>query len=180
MKFMKKLLLVFLISPFLSWAQDDLLKDIDSVATKQKVESAFKGLKIVNIESTKLAAKGDLYFIVAHRFGSIKDDIEGFFGLDNAVTQIKFVYGLNKWLTISAGRSEQAYDFSGKYLLKSQIAFYVNITNVPKVIGQNSKPHGDPFDLLIISQALLKNIPILSTDRFFRLEKLFDTVHFFV
>ena len=58
---------------------------------------------------------------------------------------------------------------SGIKLLKSQIAFYINITNVPKVIGQNSKPHGDPFDLLIISQALLKNIPILSTDRFFPL-----------
>ena len=58
---------------------------------------------------------------------------------------------------------------SGIKLLKSQIAFYINITNVPKVIGQNGKPHGDPFDLLIISQALLKNIPILSTDRFFPL-----------
>ena len=58
---------------------------------------------------------------------------------------------------------------SGIKLLKSQIAFYINITNVPKVIGQNSKPHGDPFDLLIISQALLKNISILSTDRFFSL-----------
>ncbi len=116
---MKKLVLLLLI-PFLSIAQDDLLKDIDSVATKQKVESAFKGLKIVNIESTKLAAKGDLYFIVAHRFGSIEDGIEGFFGLDNAVTQIKFTYGLNNWLTVSAGRSEQAYDFSGKYLLHSQ------------------------------------------------------------
>jgi len=41
-------------------AQDDLLKGIDTVSTKQKVDSAFKGLKIVNIESTKLAAKGDL------------------------------------------------------------------------------------------------------------------------
>ena len=77
---MKKLLLLFLVSPFLGLAQDDLLKDIDSVATKQKVESAFKGLKIVNIESTKLAAKGDLYLVIAHRFGSIEDGIEGFFG----------------------------------------------------------------------------------------------------
>ena len=137
---MKKLLLVFLVAPFLALAQDDLLKDIDSVATKQKVESAFKGLKIVNIESTKLAAKGDLYFIVAHRFGSIKDDIEGFFGLDNAVTQIKFVYGLNKWLTISAGRSEQAYDFSGKYLLKSQIenGFPVAIAGFTSVAFNNT------------------------------------------
>jgi len=118
---MKKKLLCFLLLPLLSFAQDDLLSEIDTAATKKsKVESAFKGLKIVNLESTKLAAKGDLYFIVAHRFGSIKDGFEGSYGLDNAITQLKFVYGLNNWFTVSAARSEIAYDFSGKYLLQSQ------------------------------------------------------------
>jgi len=117
---MRKVLLLLLL-PLGMFAQDDLLNEIDTAATgKSKVESAFKGLKIVNIESTKLAAKGDLYFIVAHRFGSIKDDFEGFYGLDQAVTQLKFVYGLNNWLTISGARSEIAYDFSGKFLIKSQ------------------------------------------------------------
>lgn len=137
---MKKLLLVFLVAPFLSWAQDDLLKDIDSVATKQKVESAFKALKIVNIESTKLAAKGDLYLIIAHRFGSIEDGIEGFFGLDNAITQIKFTYGLTDWLTINAARSEQAYDISGKYLLYSQIekGFPVAIAGFSSIAFNNT------------------------------------------
>lgn len=132
---MRKKLLCLLLMPFLSMAQDDLLNDIDSTATKEVVESAFKGLKIVNIESTKLAAKGDLYFIVAHRFGSIEDGFEGFFGLDNAVTQIKFTYGLNKWLTISGARSEQAYDFSGKYSLQPQIkgGFPVAITGFTSV-----------------------------------------------
>ena len=90
---MKKYLLLLLF-PVSVLAQDDLLNEIDTVSTeKSKVESAFKGLKIVNLESTKLAAKGDLYFIVAHRFVSIKDGFEGFYGLDNANTQIKFVYG---------------------------------------------------------------------------------------
>lgn len=117
---MKKALLLLLF-PLSVMAQDDLLNEIDTAATgKSKVESAFKGLKIVNLESTKLAAKGDLYFIVAHRFGSVKDGFEGFYGLDNAVTQLKFVYGLNDWFTISGARSEIAYDFSGKFLLKSQ------------------------------------------------------------
>jgi hypothetical protein len=117
---MKKYLLLFLF-PVSLFAQDDLLNEIDAVSTeKSKVESAFKGLKIVNLESTKLAAKGDLYFIVAHRFGSIKDGFEGFYGLDNANTQIKFVYGLTDWFTVSGARSELAYDFSGKVLIKSQ------------------------------------------------------------
>ena len=118
---MKRSILCFLLLPLLSFAQEDLLSEIDTAKTqKSKVESAFKGLKIVNIESTKLAAKGDLYFIVAHRFGSIKDGFEGAYGLDNAVTQLKFVYGLTNWFTISGARSELAYDFSGKFLLQSQ------------------------------------------------------------
>lgn len=117
---MRKLILLLLL-PISIYSQDDLLKEIDTAsAWKGSVEAAFKGLKIVNIESTKLAAKGDLYFIVAHRFGSVKDGFEGFYGLDNAVTQLKFVYGLTDWLTIAGARSQDAYDFSGKYLLKSQ------------------------------------------------------------
>jgi hypothetical protein len=118
---MKKITLLLLLFPFAMSAQDDLLKDVDSTTVqKAKVESAFKALKIVNIESTKLASKGDFYFIVAHRFGSVKDGFEGAYGLDNAVTQLKFVYGLTDWFTVSVARSELAYDFSGKFLVQSQ------------------------------------------------------------
>lgn len=117
---MKKIIFLFLF-PAVLFAQEDLLKGIDSTSIDtSKVESAFKALKIVNLESTKLAAKGDFYFIVAHRFGSLKDGFEGAYGLDNAVTQLKFVYGLTDWVSLSAARSELAYDFSGKFLLKSQ------------------------------------------------------------
>ncbi len=35
----------------------------------------------------------------------------------------------------------------------------------------DNKLHGDPFDLLIISQALLENLPILSTDSLFPLHE---------
>ena len=117
---MKKLILLLLLLPLASFSQDDLLNGIDTISGKEKVSAAFKGLKIVNLESTKLAAKGDLYFIVAHRFGSVKDGFEGFFGLDNANTQLKFVYGLTDWLTISGARSDFAYDFSTKYTLFNQ------------------------------------------------------------
>lgn len=116
-----KLKLLFLLLPFFAFSQNDLLSEIDTTLNNQVVKSAFKALKIVNLESTKIAAKGDLYFIVAHRFGSVKDGFEGFYGLDNANTQIKFLYGLTDWLTISGARSELAYDFSVKYRLKEQI-----------------------------------------------------------
>ena len=127
---MKKLFFLLFLFPLLTYSQDDLLSGIEGPVTKEKVTSAFKALKIVNLESTKLAAKGDLYFVVAHRFGSVKDGFEGFYGLDNANTQIKFIYGLTDGLHVSAARNQFAYDFAAKYALLSQIkgGFPVTIT----------------------------------------------------
>ncbi|UUF13046.1 MULTISPECIES: DUF5777 family beta-barrel protein [Flavobacterium] len=118
---MKNFILLFFLFPLLTFSQTDLLSGVETPSAKEKVNSAFKALKIVNLESTKLAAKGDLYFVVAHRFGSIKDGFEGFYGLDNANTQIKFIYGLTNGLNVSAARSEFAYDFATKYMLFPQI-----------------------------------------------------------
>lgn len=118
---MKNFILLFFLFPLLTFSQTDLLSGEETPSAKEKVTSAFKALKIVNLESTKLAAKGDLYFVVAHRFGSIKDGFEGFYGLDNANTQIKFIYGVTNGLNVSAARSEFAYDFATKYMLFPQI-----------------------------------------------------------
>jgi hypothetical protein len=136
----KKLLFIAFLFPVLTFAQDDLLAGVDSVATDEKVEAAFKGIKIVNIESTKLAAKSDLYFVVAHRFGSVQDGFEGFYGLDNAITQLKFLYGLTDWLTVSGARSEQAYDFSAKYRLQPQMkdGFPVSIVAFNSIAFNNT------------------------------------------
>ncbi|TGD56726.1 DUF5777 family beta-barrel protein [Flavobacterium humi] len=108
-----------LLSQFV-FSQDDLLSQIDTTDTNKEVVSAFKAMKIVNLESTKMLGKKELYFVVAHRFASVKEGFEGFFGLDNAVTQIKFAYGVTNTFSLSAGRSEQAYDFAAKYLITSQ------------------------------------------------------------
>jgi hypothetical protein len=118
---MKNLLFVLFLFPLLTYSQDDLLAGIDTPITKEKVTSAFKALKIVNLESTKVAAKGDIYFVVAHRFGSIQDGFEGFYGLDNANTQIKFIYGITDVVHVSAARNQLAYDFAVKYALFPQI-----------------------------------------------------------
>ena len=142
---MKNFILLLLLLPLVSFAQEDLLEGIDTIATKEKVVSAFKALKIVNLESTKLAGKGDLYFVVAHRFGSIQDGFEGFYGLDNANTQIKFIYGLTNGLHISAGRSEYAYDFATKYTLFPQIkdGFPVTIAGFNSLSINNTLKESD-------------------------------------
>lgn len=119
---MRKLFILFFI-PFLSFSQEDLLKEIDTVNSNNQYEnSAFKGLKIVNFESTKLADKKLLYLVVSHRFGSVKTGIKDFFGLDQAVTRLNFIYGLSDGINIGISRSsfEKTYEGSLKYRLLRQ------------------------------------------------------------
>ena len=52
-------------------------------------------------------------------------------------------------------------------LLKSKPVYYTNIPKVQSVIKKDGKIHGDPFDLLIISQAMVENLPVLSSDEYF-------------
>lgn len=120
---MKKLLLLLFLFPIIATAQDDLLEEIDTVSTwNNYADAAFKGLKIVNFESTKLVAKKELTFIVSHRFGSVKNGIDDFFGLDNAVTRLQFVYGISDAFNIGISRSSylKIYDFTAKYRLVHQ------------------------------------------------------------
>lgn len=133
---MKNIILSLLLLPFYSVAQDDLLDEIGTTETNTIVESAFKSLKIVNLESTKLASKGDFYFIVAHRFGFVTNGFDDFFGLDNANTQLKFLYGVNEWLTVHASRSgfQETYDLAVKYRLVAQRSEGFPVT----IVGFNS------------------------------------------
>jgi len=119
----KKITFLFCLLPFFMVAQDDLLKEIDTLTDANESEvAAFKSLKIVNLESTKLASKGDLYLVIAHRFGYLDKGFEDFFGLDEANTRIQFVYGLTNGVTIHASRSgfQKTYEFATKYRLFGQ------------------------------------------------------------
>ena len=120
---MKKITLLLLMVPFFVFSQDDLLNELDNDSeVDHRVTSVFKSLKVVNFESTKLANKKDFYLIIAHRFGSVKNGIDDFFGLDQSVTQIKFIYGLTDWLNLGAARSsnQKKYGLHAKYRLKYQ------------------------------------------------------------
>ncbi len=121
---MKKLLLFLVpfLLPLVCHCQDDLLDEIDKKDTARIAEAAFKGLKIVNLESTKLPARHDLYFIVSHRFGSVQGGFKEFFGLDQAVTRLHFIYGFTDWLSAGLSRSsfQKTYDLTTKYRLFRQ------------------------------------------------------------
>ncbi len=120
---MQKLLSLLFLVPYFIVAQDDLLNELESdVQEDNYVTSTFKGLKIVNFESTKLVNKRNLFFIVAHRFGSVENGIDDFFGLDQAVTQLKFIYGITDGVNIGIARSSFQKTYGGhiKYRIVRQ------------------------------------------------------------
>ncbi len=145
---MKHILIgILFLTPFFILSQEDLLNEIDiDSSVNYEITATFKGLKIVNFESTKLVAKKELTLIISHRFGSIKNGFDTFFGLDDAVTRINFVYGLNHWLNIGASRSsfQKIYEMSFKYRLIKQVKNGFPFT----IIGYNS---------VLVNTALDKN-----------------------
>ena len=144
---MKYLYVISFCFPFLVFSQDDLLSEIDTDTIRAEYAiAAFKGLKIVNFESTKLVAKKELTLIVAHRFGSIENGFDTFFGLDEAVTRINFVYGLSNNFNIGVSRSsfQKIYEASAKYRIVTQQKNGFPFT----VVGYNS---------ILINTALDKN-----------------------
>ena len=114
---LKKYLFVFSLSIFASTnllAQDDLLDELDDESTDTSYElPAFKATKIGNLQSTKIANKGDFYFIVSHRFGALSNGIETFFGLDEANTKIQFLYGITDGFQLSVSRESFNRTFAG-------------------------------------------------------------------
>lgn len=108
---------------FFTQAQDDLLDEISNDSlVDTSVDAVFKSLKIVNFESTKLVGKKGLLFNVSHRFGSIEGGFNTFFGLDDAVTRIQFIYGISDGFNIGISRSsfQKIYEGSIKYRLVRQ------------------------------------------------------------
>ncbi len=120
---MRHRLLLLIALPFLGFAQNSALDLTEAeTSTKTYASEAFEGLKIVNFESTKLVDHKELAFIVSHRFGNLKNGIDTFFGLDDAVTRLNFVYGLTDAINIGLSRSSflKIYEGSLKYKIVRQ------------------------------------------------------------
>ena len=114
---MKNRLIVFLLlyaigNPAL--AQDDLmdLLEEDEEQEVKYITAAFKGTHVINEHSTKTKNKGELDFLIYHRFGPVNSGIQEFFGLDQANMRLGFEYGLSDQLDLGIGRStyEKTYD----------------------------------------------------------------------
>ena len=124
MKLIKIASSAFLLFAFnIASAQEDLMKELDSVPKEKVVASAaFKGLQICNIQSTKLPAKNDWYFLVSHRFSDVTKGFDNFFGLDAAYTKIGGIYGVTDWLSLGLSRHtyNKTYELGTKLRLTNQ------------------------------------------------------------
>ncbi|MGX1931143.1 DUF5777 family beta-barrel protein [Flagellimonas sp. 2504JD4-2] len=117
MKKIKKLFILLAVLPQFVCGQD-LLEEIDVETSENFETAAFKGLKVVNFESTKMVSERELYFVVSHRFGSIKTGIEDFFGLDQAVTRLNLIYGITDGINASISRSSFQKTYEGALKLR--------------------------------------------------------------
>ena len=156
--------------------ENDLLEELDSLSKEEVVfeNPAFKALQIGNLQSTKLVGEKDFYMVVAHRFGSVKDGVKEFYGLDQANTKIQFLYGIgNRFqLGISRDSYEKTYSGSAKIGLKKQSeSFPINLVlynsmDINTLLNKKSYPGLLFFDRfayttqLLISRRFTENLSI--------------------
>ena len=180
----------FLICTLIVFSQDELLSEIDTVIEEPTYASAvFKGLKVINFESTKLVAKKGFNFIVSHRFGTVKNGFQNLFGLDEAVTHLNFVYGLSDNINISASRSsnQKIYEVATKFRLVNQQAGKIPFTvvgytsvlantsletdNLPKLEFKHRLSY---VAQLLVSRKMNKNLSLILSPTFFHDNYLTD------
>jgi len=179
----KNLTFLFLLFNVFLFSQEDLLSEIDLETESPLYASAvFKGLKVINFESTKLVAKGGFNFIVSHRFGTVKNGFKNLFGLDEAVTHLNFVYGISDNFNVSASRSsnQKIYEVATKFRLARQLQGKMPFTvvgytsvlantalytdNLPKLDFKHRLSY---VAQLLISRKITKELSLVASPTFF-------------
>jgi lipopolysaccharide assembly outer membrane protein LptD (OstA) len=119
---MRYLMIFALICSPIVKAQDDLLSLLELEDTPQEVTATFKGTRIINGQSVELPAKGNLQFLIEHRFGTINSGAYELWGLDQAQMRMSFDYGLTNNTAIGLARNsfQKTFEASIKSRLVSQ------------------------------------------------------------
>lgn len=98
------IIFAFFCSPIVR-AQDDLFSLLEVEDTPQAVTATFKGTRIINGQSVELPAKGNLQFLIEHRFGTINSGAYELWGLDQAQMRMSFDYGLTRNIAVGLARN---------------------------------------------------------------------------
>lgn len=99
------LALTVVLSPSVSWGQDDLMDFFGEEEKPTVVTSAFKAGRIINVQSPETSGEGEMNFIIAHRFGRLSDGWYDLFGLDNAQMRMGLDYGITDRIQVGVARS---------------------------------------------------------------------------
>lgn len=128
----------------------------------------FEALKLCNLESTKLAEGGRLYFNVSHRFGSVKGGFSTFWGLDQANTRIQLIYGLGDWVHVGVSRESIRKTYSGELkmrFLKQSDSKWLTITGYTSV-HLNSEISSETYPKLLFYDRLSYATQLLVARKF--------------
>ncbi len=109
MKILKHIFIftVLLFFSVISFSQDnDLLNILDKQVsdTILPVTAVFKATRIINGHSTTLVGKKQLDFRINHRFGQLNSGLYEMFGLDNALINLSFDYGITDRIMVGIRR----------------------------------------------------------------------------
>ena len=134
---------------------------LDEIEKEAANAPAFNTLKVGNLQSTKVAAPGELYAQLSHRFGSLKNNGTDFFS--NNTTRVYLAYGLIKWVQIGISYEtlRKTLAGSGKIgLMEQNEAFPFNITaygtiNLNNELSQDRYPNMKYADRLSYTSQLL-------------------------
>lgn len=156
---------------FFVQAQHDLLAELNEDSKEISFDyPAFKAMKIGNLQSTKVAQRGDLYMYVSHRFGTLKDGIHTFFGFDNANTKIQLVYGLFDGIQIGISRESLRKTYASSIkatLIKQKKSFPLNVVAY-STLNYNTSLEASRYPLLEDRDRLSYATQLLVSHRFNR------------
>ena len=133
-----------------------LLNELD----QDKPESnppAFKAMKIVNLQSTKTANRGDWYMYISHRFGNIQGGFDTFYGLDKANTKMEMIYGVSNSIQLGLSRESLRQTFAGSVKARVLQSLPIRLAIYSTVNINSSLPDGTDFQqrLSFANQLLL-------------------------
>ncbi len=154
MKIKFTLVLIIISSYTSSFSQgllDELEKELEP--KKEYTLSTFKGARIVNGHSTEIPGKGELLFIIQHRFGSVREGIDDIFGLDQASIRLGLEYTLPFYDRINIGLGRSTY-------LKTWDGFIKY-----KILKQAKGPKASPISLVLFASIAITTNQWADPDR---------------
>jgi len=150
-----RLFLILLVIPFSQmslYSQDDLMDMLDDEVEEEIDYTAytFKSARIINMHSIEQMKTRELDFRINHRFGTVNSGAYEMFGLDNALINLCFDYGVTDWFMVGfrRGTYQKTYDGSLKFRILRQskglkvmpvtLSYYVDMSvNTLKITDPN-------------------------------------------